>query len=222
MLEPSKSLRFESWRQLLDWLPRASESQLVTVFVWASAAEAPASERGPLEQVRRGAFEELVRRCQERLKSYLTRRHGVRDEHLVEDIVQDTLLQVYSRAELFDPERSFWGWILRIAQNKYIDHARRRRPGLLGRGTTESELDSEFEKLAVSSATPESDALARERRERFRQLVARLPATQRRIVQRKLEGARGIDIARELGKSTGFVSQAFHEAIEMIQEQLGD
>ena len=36
------------------------------------------------------------------------------------------------RAEQFDPERSFWGWLYRIARNKYIDALRRQKPSPRG------------------------------------------------------------------------------------------
>lgn len=224
MLEPSKSIQFDSWRQLLDWLPKATESQLLTVFVWASdQSQVPAAERAQIDLVRRTAFEDLVRRTRDRLKSYLVNRQGVRDEHLAEDVVQETLLQVYIRAVQFDPHRSFWGWIYRIAYNKLIDHLRRKRPGAIGiGGQSDEEFEGQLHKLAVTNTNPENAALEHERRERLTQQINRLPALQRQIVQRKLDGEKGTDIAQSLGKSSGYVSQIFHEALEVIREQLGE
>jgi RNA polymerase sigma-70 factor (ECF subfamily) len=223
MLEPAASLQFDTWRQLLDWLPRASEAQLLTVFVWAGdQGQVPAAERFQLEEVRRIAFEELVKRTQERLLRYFIGRHGLRDRHLADDLVQETLLQVYTRAELFDPERSFWGWLLRIAHNKLVDHLRRQRVRVVGSGQTEEDLEQQLQKLAVTTVTPDASLLQQERQERLAQLVARLPGLQRRIMELKLAGVKGIDIAQQVQRSPGFVSQAFHEALEVLQDQLGE
>ena len=40
-----------------------------------------------------------------------------------------------------------------------------------------------------------------------------LPANQRTICRLKLDGVKGTEIAKQLGKSQAYVSQAFHEAI---------
>jgi len=223
MLEPVATVQFDSWPRLFDWLPGASEAQLLTVFVWASdQAQAPAGERPQLERVRRTAFDDLVRRSRDRLRSYLVNRVGIRDPHLAEDIMQETFLLVYTRAEQFDPQRSYWGWLYRIAHNKHIDHVRRQRPGIIGSGQPEADLDSTLQRLAITTETPESAALQRERQERLTALIGRLPAVQRQIIQRKLDGGKGIDIAQELGKSPAYVSQAYHEALEVIRDQLGE
>lgn len=223
-LKPSQSIHFESWKDLLQWLPKASESQLMTVFVWASDQKSvPAGEEKRLAQVRKEAFEHLVQRTRGVLTRFLTRRHNCRDPHLAEDVVQDVLIQLYRRAEQYDPQRSFWGWLYRIARNKYIDALRRQRPGDTGTGWSsdaDGALGKWLEKAALGGPTPESAALAEERRQRLEAAIHRLPPVQQTIFRLKQEGTKGTDIARQLGKSQAYVSQAFHEALEFLRDQL--
>lgn len=43
-----------------------------------------------------------------------------------EDVVQDVMIKVWTRAELFDPSKaSFATWVYRLTRNKWIDHQRK-------------------------------------------------------------------------------------------------
>lgn len=222
-LNPSKSLHFDSWKQLLQWLPEANEAQLMTVFVWAGEHQAPAGDVQRLAQVRKEAFEHLVARTRERLKRFVLQRCGCRDASLAEDVVQQVLIKLFLRAEQFDPRRSFWGWLYRIAHNEYIDTWRRLRPGDLGIGQVgqrEDDLEQWLERLAPAGATPENAALERERRQQLEDAVAALPKLQRTVMQLKREGVKGKEIAARLGISQAYVSQLYHEAGEVLREVL--
>lgn len=221
-LERSKSLHFDSWKELLQWLPEANEGQLLTVFVWAGdQAKAPAEDARQLAEVRRQAFEKLVDRTREPLKRFLVRRQRCRDAHLAEDIVQEVLIKVYRRAEQYDPQRSLWGWLYRIARNQYIDTLRRQGPGDTGRGGTSDEsLEEWMRNLASGSTRPEEAALIQERNRELEDAIARLPRMQQTIVRLRREGVQGKEIAQQIGRSQAYVSQAYHEAVEVIREQL--
>ena len=220
-LEGSKSLHFDSWKELLQWLPEANEGQLLTIFVWAGdQAKPPPEEPAPLAQVRRQAFEELVERAREPLMRFLSRRQRCRDSHLAEDVIQEVFIKIYRRAEQYDPQRSFWGWLYRIASHQYIDALRRQRPGDLGRGGSDESLDEWMQSRASTAARPEDAALDRERGRQLEEAIARLPRLQQSIVRLRREGVQGKEIARQIGKSQAYVSQAYHEAIELIRDQL--
>jgi RNA polymerase sigma-70 factor (ECF subfamily) len=225
-LKPSESVRFDSWKQLLQWLPEASEGQLLTVFVWASDLKnVPPIEQRRLVQLRKDAFELLVDRTKDPLKRFLVRRHNCRDSHLAEDVVQEVLIQMYRRAEQFDPQRSFWGWLYRIARNKYIDALRRLRPGEVGAGWTgeaDDVLEQWLQKLALTAPSAETIALQQERLQRLEAALARLPDKQRTICRLKLEGVKGTEIAQRIGKSQAYVSQAFHEALELLRDWMDE
>jgi RNA polymerase sigma-70 factor (ECF subfamily) len=223
-LTPSETVRFDSWKQLRQWLPEASESQLMTVFVWAGAqTDVPPGEQRDLARVRKESFELLYWRSQEAVIRFLIRRYHCRDRHMVADVAQDVLLQVYRSAEQFDPERSYWGWLYSIARSKYIDALRRIRPGDIGLGLggdDEDALEKWFQKHARSVPSPEATAIAKEEHQRTEAAIARLPRTQRLIVQLKRDGIKGTEIAQQIGKSQAYVSQAFHEALEVIRNAI--
>jgi RNA polymerase sigma-70 factor (ECF subfamily) len=56
---------------------------------------------------------------------YALANRTTRDASLAGDVVQETFLALWDRAELFDPTRgSLRGWLLAIARNRAIDHVR--------------------------------------------------------------------------------------------------
>jgi RNA polymerase sigma-70 factor (ECF subfamily) len=222
-LNPSKSLHFDSWKQLLRWLPEATESQLMTVFAWAGEQKPPPGDVGWLVNIRNEAFERLVDCSQDRLKRFLRLRCQCRDEHLVEDLVQQVLIKLFLRAEQFDPRRSFWGWLYRIARNEYIDALRRTRPGDVGVGQAGQPVDfleQILEEKARRGATPLSIALNQERQQQLERAIESLPSLQQAIVRLKREGMKGKEIASRLGVSQAYVSQLYHEAGEILCEAI--
>jgi RNA polymerase sigma-70 factor (ECF subfamily) len=222
-VKPSKSLHFDSWEKLLQWLPEANENQLMTVFVWAGEHQAPLSDARRLGLVRKEAFEHLVRKTRERLQRFLVQRVGCHDPFLAEDVVQQVLIKLYLRAEQFDPRRSFWGWLYRIARNEYIDALRRTRPGDVGLGQAgqpEEEAEQWLDSTAKSGDTPVDVVLEEEQRQQLEEAIAALPNLQRTVVQLKRQGTKGKEIASRLGISQAYVSQLYHEAGELLREAI--
>lgn len=72
----------------------------------------------------RAAFEELTRHYGPRLAAWLINRGESRPT--AEDIVQDVLVTVWRKANLFDEKKaSFSAWLYRTTRNKWIDHQRK-------------------------------------------------------------------------------------------------
>lgn len=222
-LDPSKSLHFDSWEKLIDWLPQATEEQLITVFVWSNEAKRPGVDARRLGHVRTLSFEHLVERTAERLKRFLVARLDCRDGGLAEDVVQQVLIKLYLRAEQFDPKRAYWGWLYQIAKNEYIDTLRRTRAGDIGVGQiglNDDEYEQWLSGFAQTEATPESDLLLREKRQILQNVIDTLPTTQRAVVRLKLEELKGKEIAKRLKISQAYVSQLFHEALAYLRDTL--
>jgi RNA polymerase sigma-70 factor (ECF subfamily) len=220
-LNPSKFLHFDSWKRLRQWLPEATESQLLTVFVWAGEQKPPPGDVHWVVEVRNLAFELLVQHTRDRLRRFLVQRCQCRDSYLVEDLVQQVLIKLYLRGEQFDPRRSFWGWLYRIARNEYIDALRRLRPGDVGIGQTgSSTFESDSGDSSADNSNPESIALDQERRRLLDEAVRKLPRLQQEIVQLKRDGISGKEIASRLGISQAYVSQLYHEAELLLGESL--
>ncbi|HOV05061.1 MAG TPA: sigma-70 family RNA polymerase sigma factor, partial [Kaistiaceae bacterium] len=85
---------------------------------FADLVEAVAEKRD------RAAFATLFDHYTPRLKSYLMRRGASSD--LAEELAQDALLTLWTKADQFRPDRSSVGtWLFRIARNRFIDLMRR-------------------------------------------------------------------------------------------------
>jgi len=101
---------------------------------FADLVEAVAEKRD------RAAFATLFDHYTPRLKSYLMRRGASSD--LAEELAQDALLTLWTKADQFRPDRSSVGtWLFRIARNRFIDLMRRGSVGLvtidMARGITD-------------------------------------------------------------------------------------
>src|SRR5919202_6805886 len=99
-------------------------------------------------------FEELVRRYQRSIVSYVYRMTG--DYEAALDLTQEVFIKVYGSLARYRPEFKFSTWIYRIAHNAAIDHLRRSD----GARTEDLEVEREggrtFEKpLASRAPTPE-------------------------------------------------------------------
>jgi len=107
-----------------------------------------------------------------RLKSFFLRL-GV-PSNVAEDLVQDTMLMVWRKADRFDPERAGAStWIFTVARNLRIDLKRRDRdPNLL------TEL---YE--GAAEPTPSDHMLSAEREVRIRQALVALPAEQAEVIR---------------------------------------
>lgn len=78
----------------------------------------------------RAAFAELFEHFAPRLKAFMMK--GGADGETAEELAQEAMIQVWRRAESFDPARAAAStWIYTIARNKRIDRLRReRRPSM--------------------------------------------------------------------------------------------
>lgn len=72
----------------------------------------------------RAAFAQLFDRVAPRLKSFMMRKGASAEQ--AEDLVQDVMLAVWTKAGLYDPARgSVFSWVFTIARNLRIDRLRR-------------------------------------------------------------------------------------------------
>jgi len=77
----------------------------------------------------REAFGQLFDLLAPKVKGLLMRR-GL-DSASAEDVMQDVMVNVWTKAGLFDPSRgSLQGWVFTIARNAMIDRIRRQKPDI--------------------------------------------------------------------------------------------
>ncbi|EPY02016.1 sigma-70 family RNA polymerase sigma factor [Magnetospirillum fulvum] len=160
------------------------------------------------------AFSALFLYYAPRIKSYL-RRLGAEDA-VAEELAQDAMLTVWSKAAAFDPERaSASTWIFAIARNLRIDRLRHeRRP----------EIDPDDPDLVVDPAPPADEALETGRREqRVRTALTHLPPDQARVVALSFfEDMPHAEIASRLDVPLGTVKSRMRLAMGRIKALLGE
>lgn len=167
---------------------------------------------------REAAFEELVRRYQRPIASYVYRMVGDYDAAL--DLTQDVFIKVYNSLARYRSEFKFSTWIYKIAHNTAIDHLRRHtvRDQIVTSGGdgTRSEIAIESRRL-----TPEQESEKEERRSEIESVVQSLPAAYRElIVLRHSHDLSYDEIAEVTGLPLGTVKNRLFRAREAMRDLL--
>ena len=167
---------------------------------------------------RESAFEELVRRYQRPIASYVYRMVGDYDAAL--DLTQEVFIKVYNSLSRYRSEFKFSTWIYKIAHNTAIDHLRRHtvRDQIMtadGVGPG-SEIAIESRRL-----TPEQESEREERRSEIESVVQSLPAAYRElIVLRHSHDLSYDEIAEVTGLPLGTVKNRLFRAREAMRDLL--
>lgn len=167
------------------------------------------------------AFDQLVRRTQNRLYSSILRIVGSRDEAL--DVLQETYLKIFRNIHRFERGSSFHTWAYRIAVNQSISHRRKRRlPSLRFSGGSK-----ENESREIDPQDPRSDQtsleklLNDERNEQVEQALMSLPSAHRAVlVMCDYDDLRYEEIAEILDIPIGTVRSRIHRAREELRKRL--
>lgn len=174
-------------------------------------------------QGRRDAYSALVRRYERELYGYLRRYLG--DEHLADDVFQNTFLQVYLKAEQYELGRPVRPWLYTIATNQAVDALRRhgRHPALsldqTVRETGDGEVRSLLELLESGGAGPLDHVQSEERKQLVRAGVDQLPEFMRQVViLAYYQGLKYRDIAEILEIPVGTVKSRLHAALVRLHE----
>ena len=162
----------------------------------------------------RDAFIRLFDHFAPRVKGLLMR--GGTPADLAEEIAQETLLTVWRKAALFDPQKaSAATWIATIARNLRIDHARREK---------RSQLSQVFEILEEEGPEqPDHVVSGSERAARVRDALSGLSREQYRVGELAfLEGFSHQDVARQLAIPLGTVKSRLRLALTHLRRVLED
>jgi len=167
---------------------------------------------------REAAFEELVRRYQRPIASYVYRMVGDYDAAL--DLTQEVFIKVYNSLARYRSEFKFSTWIYKIAHNTAIDHLRRHtvRDQIMTVGG-----DGQRSETAIESRrlTPEQESEREERRSEIESVVQSLPATYRElIVLRHSHDLSYDEIAEVTGLPLGTVKNRLFRAREAMRDLL--
>src|SRR5438445_13217267 len=159
------------------------------------------------------------------------------DRQIAEEVVQETFLALWNRAELFDPAMgSLAAWLHTIARNRTVDRLRAagRRPSLVPFSATsgEDEQDSAALDRLVATGTllggaglgpgPEGELAITELRQTLRGALDELPDAERTaIVLAYREELSQSEIAERLGWPLGTVKTRTRRALPRLREILG-
>jgi RNA polymerase sigma-70 factor (ECF subfamily) len=131
------------------------------------------------------AFREIVNRYKNSLYAFL--KQFLNQSDLVDDVFQETFLQLFASRKSFDPSRPLRPWLFTIAANKAKDALRKaQRTAAVPIGTlTESEEMSFDEMLSVLSsdtAVPYDDVERNETVSLVNEVIANMPENLRQIL----------------------------------------
>ena len=159
-----------------------------------------------------------------------------RDPGIAEEVVQETFLALWDRAELFDPSRgALPAWLATIARNRAINHLRSAQrhdraamfSSMGSDGTDESSLVewlmSSGEPLAMARPElgPEIALLTDESRELIGDAIASLPPIERGVIVLAYgEGLSQSEIAARLGWPIGTVKTRTRRALRRLRDML--
>jgi RNA polymerase sigma-70 factor, ECF subfamily len=184
---------------------------------WSGAAdEAPAEtaadDAALVAEARHdpAAFGPLYVRYVRPVYRYCYRRLG--SHELAEDATSTTFEKAFSAFGRYADE-TFRGWLFTIADRVVADLRRRRRPQV---------VIEEAAGIAALGPDPEEYALANEDRSTIREMLAQLVPEQRRIVELRLAGLTGPEIARVLGKRPEAIKSAQFRAYARLRQLLED
>ncbi|MGV3549955.1 sigma-70 family RNA polymerase sigma factor [Rhizobium sp.] len=161
------------------------------------------------------AFAALFRFYAPRLKSFLGKQgHG---DNECEDLVQETMLNIWRRASSFDPLKAGVStWIYTIARNAGIDRRRRE-----GRGASWREL-TEYDDTDPDPSV-EQRMIASESESRVRVALTGLPVEQADVIRMTFYGEDPqADIARTLGIPLGTVKSRVRLALARLRKTMDD
>lgn len=131
------------------------------------------------------AFREIVDRYKNSLYSFL--RRFLNRQDLVEDVFQETFLQLFASRESFDVDRPLRPWLFTIAANKAKDALRKmQRQSSLSMGTMadagDVSIDEVVNILTSYEITPDDEVSQDETARRVREVIAEMPENLRGIL----------------------------------------
>lgn len=169
----------------------------------------------------RAAFDELVRRHQGRVYAVAYRITWDREEAL--DVAQEAFVKAYRKIGRWQPSGAFGAWLMRLATNQAIDHARRLKRHRERRveGVAPEEADEAY--VASESGRAERRVRGFEIEDRVQAALTKLSPSQRTaFVLRHYEGMALADIAPVLGCSVGSVKVHLFRALRKLRVELHD
>lgn len=170
-----------------------------------------------------GAYDELVRRYQERI--YATVYHMTSNHEDANDLVQETFIKAYRALKTFKGDSSFYTWVYRIAVNKTINFLKQRKNRVhmsLNDVDFNAEKDPDLVAL-VSDKTPRRDLNLSELQDKLNAAMLKLSEHHRMVViLHDIQGLSHEEIATIMDCNIGTVRSRLFYARQQLQAYLTD
>jgi RNA polymerase sigma-70 factor (ECF subfamily) len=169
-----------------------------------------------------GAFQELVSQYKDSLYGFL--RRFLNDRDLVDDVFQETFMQLYVSRDTFDQSKPLRPWLFTIAANKAKDALRRsQRVDAINLGSLfdseEHSIDDVLNTLDHDDRMPYDDLIREETAAQVKRVIARMPAKLREIlILAYFHKFPYAEIAGILGIPVGTVKSRLHIAVNRFAE----
>jgi RNA polymerase sigma-70 factor, ECF subfamily len=163
------------------------------------------------------AFTEIIDRYKDGLYAFL--RRFLNHQDMIEDVFQETFLQLFSSRESFDTSRQLRPWLFTIAINKARDALRKQqRTAATSLGTlsepAEMSISDAVNTLTSYQTTPYDDIEKDETADRVRKVIGTMPDSLREIlVLAYFEQFSYKQMADILGIPIGTVKSRLHTAV---------
>jgi RNA polymerase sigma factor (sigma-70 family) len=154
------------------------------------------------------AFGTLYQRYLDGIYAYCARR--VRSQQAAEDLTSTVFERAFTRLDSYRGG-SFRAWLFRIAHNAVTDHYRRRR-NLVPWEPHMSGSDDD--------PTPEDHAIANDEQAQLHDLMESLTEDQRQVVELRLAGLTGTEIADVVDRSPDAVKMLQYRALERMRNEI--
>ena len=147
----------------------------------------------------------------------------LRNRSDAEEVLQEVFVRVWTRADTYDERLGCpAAWLTRMARNRAIDRFRARRT----RGDIDTPDVSDEPrdiKIASTGSTPEQAAQERERTDRIRTALDRLPEDQRVLIAAAFyEGYTHSELAARFGLPLGTVKTRIRNGMLTMRDELED
>ena len=138
-----------------------------------------------------------------------------------EDLLQDIALGIVMALPKFREERSLRTFVYRIAHNRGLDHAWKRKQKRERGVDTPATGDHATDQVHCRELSPEQATDNRKKLEQFSQALRKLAVKQRQVMTLALEGLTHAEIGEVLGIQENNVSVRLHRARAELKTALG-
>ena len=190
------------------------------------AASSASEEALLVGRARRGelaAYDELVRRYQERI--YATIYHMTSNHEDANDLAQESFIKAYQALKSFKGDSGFYTWLYRIAVNRTLNFLKQRSRR---QGMSLNDLDFNAEHdpglvALISERTPRRDLNLAELQEKLNEAMQRLSEPHRLVVTlHDVQGMAHEEIANIMDCNVGTVRSRLFYARQQLQGLLAE